>query len=260
MSYQSARVAFVQSRLAFAAAVMLSSLLLVVLFTAPIAAQRAPMRFGVLAGASMNSITDLDGGTLGGLGESAIANKQRAGVQAGVYAVIPITARLSLQPELHYAQKGGKAELTGIDSTLLASYAAEQFTIGFKFAYVDIPILARMDFGSGTWRPFIVAGPAFALRTTCKVSTELAGLSLDASCDEGESLGGDPNPSAESSDPVKKTDISALGGVGISGQLMGRAISAQLRYSQGLTSIATEKFEGFSPRNRGLSFVLGVGF
>lgn len=229
------------------------------LYSNSLCAQRAPIQAGVLAGANLSSVSVLDAGLAAG--EGLIDERRRGGAQAAFYAVIPLTGRFSLQPELHYVQKGGKATVTlPIDEEQLALFADDRMTVGLRLSYVELPLLGRFELGSlAGWRPFLVAGPSFALRVGCKVSTEIGPLSLSGSCDDDGALP-DEEMATESSDPVRTTDVGAVGGIGLQGSLLGRSFSAQLRYTQGLRSIAREEIPGVSPKNRGLALVLGLGF
>ncbi|AMW06239.1 porin family protein [Gemmatimonas phototrophica] len=221
---------------------------------------RGPIRFGFLAGANLSSVSDIDQGLDEGLGNTLLETQHRGGAQAALYATIPITSRFSLQPELHYTQKGGKASFSVEgDPESLALFASDRMTLGLRLSYVEIPALARMDLGSRNWRPFVLAGPSLALRTSCKASTSIGDLSISGSCISESFLPDEDGPTA-GEDPLNKTDVSAIGGVGIAGAFVGRAFSAQLRYSQGLTTIAREATPGVSPKNRGFSLVLGLGF
>lgn len=212
---------------------------------------RVESRYGVLAGASINTITDLDRGLVGDLA-GQLSTRSRIGGQAALYARIPLKGALSLQPELHYTQKGGKVEV----STMPQEFEAIDF--GLKIGYVEIPVLARLDFGSGTWRPFITAGPTIALRTMCKFTAGSGSTSISTSCD-GEDFG-EVEDSELSDDPVRKMDAGASVGAGLAGSLMGRSMFVQLRYNQGLTSIAKDAPSSVTPRNRGFAMVVGLGF
>lgn len=211
---------------------------------------RAESRYGVLAGASITSISDLDGDLAGELG-TQITSKSRAGAQAAFYARLPLKGALSLQPELHYIQKGGMLEVT---STELGNESAE---LGVKFGYLEVPVLLRLDLGSGNWRPFLTAGPTVALRTSCKVSIGFSGTNLNTDCDSGD-LDDEGEGSAE--DPFTKTDVGASAGAGLAGSLMGRSVFVQLRYNQGLRTIAKDTPSTLTPKNRGFSLIVGLGF
>lgn len=244
-------------------AAVLALLLTVSVSTSPVlCAQRAPISVGVLAGANLSKVNLLDASVTAG--NELLSEKSRVGGQAAFYATIPLTGRFALQPELHFTQKGGKASIAlPIDEEELALFADDRMTVGLRLSYLELPVLGRLELGRiGGWRPFIMAGPAFALRVGCSASTEIGPLSLSGSCDDDSALGDSEGGSDETDnpDPVRTTDVSATGGIGLQGSLLGRAFSAQVRYTQGLRSIATENIPGVSPKNRGLALVFGLGF
>jgi hypothetical protein len=220
------------------------------------------LSYGVLAGANLSSVNVADAGLA--TGEDLLRNQRRGGAQVALYATVPLGARFSLQPELHFVQKGGRGSLTlPIDPEQLALYADDEVRVGLRLSYLEVPVLARVDLSrAGRWRPFLMAGPSFALRVGCTVSADVGPIGISGACDDDsvipdEALPTEPN---DSSDPVRTTDVSAIGGIGLQGSLLGRAFSAQVRYTQGLRSIATEKIPGVSPKNRGLALVFGLGF
>jgi hypothetical protein len=225
-------------------------------------AQRAPISVGMLAGANLSRVNLLDASVEAG--EELLSQKSRLGGQAAFYATIPLTRRFALQPELHFTQKGGKASIAlPIDEEELALFDGAEMTVGLRLSYFELPVLGRLELGSiGGWRPFVVAGPSFAVRVGCRATTEIGPVSFSGACDEdgalGDSEGG--GDGVDNPDPVRTTDVTAIGGVGLQGSLLGRAFSAQVRYTQGLRSIATENIPGVSPKNRGVALVFGLGF
>lgn len=224
-----------------------------------VCAQRAPLRGGVMVGASVSSITDLEADFSGDPDLPSVKSRSRTGLQLGVYLMVPVAGRFSVQPELHFTQKGGRSELTLPDMGIPEVPIVGNVSLGYRLAYVELPVLARLDFGRGTWRPFVVAGPSVSLRISCKGTVDAGPVGFSADCDEGVNA---PELSEESNsdDPIKQTDFSAVGGVGITGQLLGRTFTGQLRWSQGLTSVIKDAPPGLSPRNRGLSLLVGLAF
>lgn len=205
------------------------------------------VRVGVLAGANMSTLTDLAGDYAD---QSGLEAKYRAGFQGGVFAQIPVSGRFSLQPEVHYAQKGAKFEGT------FTGDMQSDLGVSLKLAYVDVPILARIDLGNAArLHPFLVLGPSVSIRTGCTVGLSLGGANLDTKCSDG----GDGT--GESFDPVKKSDISGIAGLGLATSWMGRTVSVQARVTQSLRSIANDDTAGgspVSPKNRGVTVVFGL--
>ncbi len=233
-------------------------------FTDSLQAQRAPVRFGILAGANLSSINRVDE-SLSDAGNALLANQRRAGGQAALYATFAVSDRFSLQPELHYIQKGGKATIVlDPDPEALSLLADDRMTLGVRLSYVEIPLLARFDLTSRAraWRPFIIAGPSFSLKTDCQASTEIGTFKLSGSCTNDASLPDDEAGAAAdvNIDPVRDTDFGAIGGLGLQGSLLNRQFSLQVRYMHGLRSIASEQIVNASAKNRGVSLVMGLGF
>jgi hypothetical protein len=209
-------------------------------------------QFGALIGLSSTSITDADLDGVAELGVSA-ETKRRMGFQIGAYLTRQLSGNLSFQPEVHYIQKGAKVDVSISDIEGGAGSSTAEASI--KFAYLEVPLLLRYDMNQGkSVRPFLVAGPAVALRISCNIGLGFEGASLNTDCadaDDGET---------ESDDPFKKFDAGVMVGGGISGTLSARPVSLQVRYSYGLINISTQDADGRSPRNTGISLLFGIGF
>ncbi len=214
------------------------------------AGAQSPVRpqFGALIGASLSSITDTKLAGLDELG-SGIKSRRRVGFQIGAYLTHPLFGAVSVQPELHYIQKGVKLDFDSNDPSFPISGA-----ILLKLAYLEVPVLLRYDVGQGTGvHPFFVAGPSFAYRLACQVGIESPELSADQDCDA------DDGDSTTNDDRLKQFDAGGIVGAGVQGSLAGRTLSAQVRYARGFVTIAKEPSDA-SPRNTGISVIFGIGF
>lgn len=234
-----------RSRLSLGALAALS------LLTVGSADAQAPARpqFGALIGASLSSITDTDFAGLEGETGAGLKTKRRVGFQVGAYLTQPLSGALSVQPELHYIQKGVKLDFDSNDPELPLSGA-----VTLKLAYLEVPVLLRYDVGTGSGvRPFFVAGPSFAYRISCQFGIESTEFSADQDCASDD---GDAN---SEDDPLKKFDAGGIIGAGVQGMFGSRAVSAQVRYSRGFVTIAKDAGDA-SPKNTGLSVIFGIGF
>lgn len=212
---------------------------------------QAPTRpqFGALLGVSSTTITDTDFSGLDGDVSAGLNTKRRMGFQIGAYLTQPLSGALSVQPELHYIQKGAKLDFDVNDPELDLNGS-----VTLKLSYVEVPVLLRYDAGQGSrLRPFVVAGPAFAYRVACTLGIESSEFSADQDCDAAD------DQSSGDDDQFKKFDVGGIVGVGLQGQMGGRALSAQLRYSRGFVNIARDAGDQ-SPRNTGISLLFGIGF
>ena len=201
--------------------------------------------FGVLVGGVAAKVTDVDVGSADLFnGLSTVEN--RYGFQAGVYVNRTFGTMWSLQPELHYIQKG---TVFDVSATPVSG------SLSIDLAYVEVPVLLRADLGTAAWRPFITAGPTIAMRIGCKGTLESGSSTLSVDCDEFEDNG-------TKRDPFETTDFGVNVGAGITGKMGGRSALVQLRYGRGLTSIITDASSSTaakSPKNSVISLVFGFG-
>lgn len=215
-----------------------------ILVHTPLSAQTT---FGVLLGGNAAKFVGVDV-TSSDLFVSTSEIKNRIGLQGGLYLNKRFGSMWSLQPEIHYTQKGTTLDFGGTGQS-----AGE---LGFNFGYAEVPVLLRADFGGEGLHPFIVAGPSIAMRLACSASLSGTGASVDVDCDEFDDNG-------TTRDPFKKTDIGGTVGVGLSGRLLGRAMSAQVRYGRGFTNVLSEDANGSTdtqkPKNSVISLVFGLG-
>lgn len=161
-------------------------------------------------------------------GEDAEGVDSRTAFLVGGFAAFGLSPRFALEPSLLYTQKGGNVEIEDADGTI-------------KLSYIQVPLLARFRFPSGNVTPNLMAGPAVAFRTGCKVSASQGAIEINLDCDDADI-------------PIVKTDFSVLFGVGLEfGRFM---VSA--RYDYGLTEVPSEG-EG-DVFNRTISFVAQYGF
>ena len=196
---------------------------------------------GTLIGANIATISNADRGIASVVG-GAFDKKKRVGLKAGVYLTIPLAGMFSLQPEVFYAQNGVRIESPA--GTNLGSFDVD-------LGYVEVPLLLRIDVAAKSpIHPILLAGASGAYRVQCKLSASTSVSTLAQDC----------NANSGSNDPFKKSDYSVVGGAGLAAKLGGVAASLQLRFSQGLTSIASADTDTTKPKNRALSVLLGFTF
>jgi hypothetical protein len=221
-----------------------------------------PVKFGILAGMSMSDFSE--SGLSGALLESSgVEKRRRKGGQIGAFVTFPLGRYFALQPEMHYVQKGaifefsGDGNFPGEDPEPLP-FSAEAT---LRLAYLEIPLLARLDLGSpdAELRPFLLAGPTLALRAACQYAFEIEDLNAQFECDESDEVGVELE---DSTDPVKKVDYGMMLGGGVAIRIFGLPASLQARYSRSLSSISREVSGVVAPdvRNTTFSFLVGIGF
>jgi len=203
------------------------------LFVASLAVPQASaqgIKLGVKGGVNIADIGGKDADSLG-------STKTKAGFVGGVFAEIMIGDMFAIQPEVLYSQKGIKVEDVGA-------------TAKFKLDYIEVPVLFKVNIpieGSKV-RPSVYAGPAVALKASCKVSGSLGGVSVDVDCDD---------PSIDV--PVKSTDFGVAFGGGIAFDVGGAEVGVDVRYTLGLSKVSDDP-DPFDIKNRVISIMGTVGF
>ncbi|WPR70243.1 porin family protein [Flavobacterium sp. NG2] len=131
---------------------------------------------------------------------------------AGIYATLPISKFIAIQPEVLYSRKG--SELT-YDNVFAAGKAQ------FKLNYIEMPILVKANL---TKNLNIHAGPYFAYL----VDAQVKNISDDGSFDFEDNL---------NNDDFNKFDAGLSAGIGLDFENIG--IGA--RYNYGLTTVGKER-------------------
>ena len=106
------------------------------------------------------SRTDL---ALGG-GGNLLTSRQ--GAITGAYLHFPLHDILAIRPELLFSLKGG--------STVATIAGQGEANIDIELAYIELPVLLRASFPTGSIRPVLFAGPALAIQIGCDFSFDLA--------------------------------------------------------------------------------------
>jgi hypothetical protein len=164
------------------------------------------LTFMVMAGFAVQA-QNTDFGLKGGINlatwsnnGSGAAYQNRLGFNGGLFARVPVTPQLSVQPEVVYSSQGTKYTVGNQEHDL-------------KLNYVNIPVMLQANVGGGLYAE---AGPqiGFLVGTADKV--------------------GDVETDYFTTQDFKKTDVAVGFGLGYSG-LSGFGVDA--RYNLGLTNI-----------------------
>ena len=139
------------------------------------------------------------------------AVKSNTGLQAGLVLNLALNDMFSIQPELLYAQKGFKLEEGDTKLT-------------FKANYLEVPVLAKIAFGSETMQGFVTAGPTIGYWMNGKSE----GTFL------GEDLGSEDY---DFDDTDNRLDLGASVGVGIGYGVGPGILNLDVRYGFGLSSV-----------------------
>lgn len=178
---------------------------------------RRPVAIGVITGASLATIAARD---------YDLRLTYRRGRAAGVFALLPLSSMVTLEPALLYAQKG-------FYSNWASALTSAQ-------DYVQLPLLLRLHAApSHRIAPFVAAGPAVAYLTRCQLSTGAGAFRGRQSC----------APNA-----YHRLDVGAIADGGVALALGRPRLALRARYEWGLRSIAPEAMG----RRRTLSYLAGL--
>jgi outer membrane protein with beta-barrel domain len=167
---------------------------------------------------------------LGG-GGSLLTSRQ--GAITGVYLQFPLNDVFAIRPELLFSLKGG--------STVATIGSEGEQNIDIELAYIELPVLFRVSFPTGSVRPVLFGGPAMAIQVGCDFSFS----------DSVRSTCGQDNLSI-----VRGWDFGLVGGGGVEKRLRRAIIALEARYTAGMRSIV----EGVDLKNRAFGLVFAVTF
>ncbi len=156
--------------------------------------------FGVKGGFNMSNLY--------GSGDDVNDNNILYGFNAGVYATLPISDFVAIQPEVLFTTKGAKLEYSG-----LVDGDAK-----FKLNYIEVPLLVRVNI---TKNFNIHAGGYASYLVSSKVKGD-GDISFDQEIDR---------------DDLNKFDAGIAAGVGVDFD----PISIGVRYNYGLTTVGKER-------------------
>ena len=176
------------------------------------------------------SRTDL---ALGGAGNLLTS---RQGAITGVYLQFPLHDVFAIRPELLFSLKGG--------STVATIAGQGDANIDIELAYIELPVLFRVSFPTGSIRPVIFGGPAVAIQIGCDFSFDFGSDSVRSTCGQN------------NLNTVRGWDFGLAGGGGVEKRLRRATIALEARYTAGTRSI----LEGVELKNRAFGLVLAVTF
>ena len=190
------------------------------------AAAQRPFRVGIIGGYNM---ANLDGDGI----EDA---DSRSGFDIGGLVQIPMGEMITIQPEVHYSQRGASFEEEGVGAEIALDY-------------IHVPVLLRagVPLAEGFDFDFIV-GPSFAFEMGCEIEPE-EGDSFD--CDD-DALGGEFDR--------KSTSIGIIGGGSFAWAAGPGDLLVDVRYDWGLTNISDSDADDSDVKNTALQFLIGYAF
>ena len=200
-----------------------------------------PIQFGVRAGVSAagmrgNAVDNLSG--LLDFAKDKITTTDRTGFYAGVFAGIPISKNISVEPGLLYTQKGyllnGELGIKGVE------FLGANARMRLQNDYLDIPLLLKVNAGGLQ----IFGGPQFSylLSSNLRTTASVLGFNL-------------LNKNIDAINQFNRTDVALTGGIGYN---LTEKININAAYDYGLQKI--DKNQNVAAYNRGFKLGLSVGF
>jgi hypothetical protein len=169
-------------------------------------------------------------------GPDAAGIRARQGAVTGVYLTAPLGRILSIRPELLFALKGGRTEVSLRDGSAA--------TLDIDLAYIEVPLLARVTLPTGRIRPVFFGGPTTGFRIGCDLQVILATETVRSTCDSAGVV------------LFRTFDYGVVGGGGIEFGWAQSALSLEARYTSGIRSVV----DGASVRNRVFDLTLALTF
>ena len=179
--------------------------------------------FGPRVGATFSKISLSDGED----DEMEDEFKYNPGLQFGAVANFAVSELVSIQPELLFIQKGFKMG----DSDAY---------IKGKSNYIEVPVLAKISFGSEQVKGFVTGGPTAGYLVSGKSSIKFGDNEV--------------NTDYEFEDEDNRMEFGASFGVGLAYGLGAGALNLDVRYGFGLTNL----YEVESGESKSKNRVLGV--
>jgi len=133
--------------------------------------QDSPMKFGVRGGLNLANTNE---GTPEG-----VDKKMRTTFGVGGVLEYCVSPMFAIQVNALYNMKGVKFK--GTESVMGQSY---EFEGAGKYTYLSIPIFAKVPFGQGTTRPYIILGPEIGILLSAKAWAKVSGVSADTDVKE----------------------------------------------------------------------------
>lgn len=185
------------------------------------AAAQRPVRFGIIGGANVS----------GAWGDDAEDFDTKTGFDVGALVQIPLGVVATLQPEVHYTQKGYSRGVVGGENEVSRDY-------------IQVPVLLRA--GVPLAEGFDVDlqfGPSFGFLLSCDSETQTGGATTNIDCKESS----------------QNLDWGIIAGGSFSWAAGAGDVLLDVRYDLGLTEVSD--LEGAQDiKNTNFQFLLGYAF
>ncbi|MBA3894355.1 MAG: PorT family protein [Gemmatimonadales bacterium] len=171
-------------------------------------------------------------------GENSNLVQSRQGAVTGVYLHLPVGPVVSVRPEVLFSLKGGRTLFLIAGSTTIAE-------LDLELAYLELPILARIGWPRGRFRPVVFGGPSAGLQIGCDILSILPDRTSRATCGQPEAR------------QVREWDFGYIAGGALEMHLPRTTLALQGRYSAGFRSVLEGNVD---LKNRNMAVLFGLTF
>ncbi len=176
---------------------------------------------------------------------SGATTSMHAGFLAGVQYEYWLDDMWSLGVQVLYDQKGVHEDINNVVDFVGTG------KVDLTLNYLEIPVLAKVSFGTGSLRPYVFAGPSvgFYLSNKAHLNETFEGQTLDTT----ETI---PDSS------INSTDFSIVGGAGVSLKLgSGQVLFVDAAYALGLVNIShNQPGDNTAVKSRDIRLAAGILF
>ena len=199
-------------------------------------------------------------GVIGGLNLANISFDPAAGSSpsratafgAGGVVQFRLAENVALQLEPMYLQKGARQEGSfefGFDDTGSDSSLSFNVDVKAKLNYLELPVMLKLEIGTGSTRPYVMAGPTIGYRLSAKETGSVSGPGFNEQIDE------------DVKDLTKSMDFGLGFGAGVNFPAGRNTVFVQGRYALGLANINNDPEDTETKlKTNGLQVMAGVAF
>jgi hypothetical protein len=202
---------------------------------------QTPISFGVRGGVLSSGITGDASNNLTNLlsfTNGSVTPKNSIGYYGGVYATIPVSDMISLEPGISYAQKG--YELDGSLNIKGLGFLGANAKAKLQTQYIDLPVVLKVNTGA----LYVFAGPQFSYLSKANLNSTAGVLGINLL-----------NNNMDVTNQFNRWDVAITGGLGYT---LTKGISLTASYDYGLSKIdANQSTKAY---NTALKFGIGVSF
>ena len=179
-----------------------------------------------------------------------MVSSEETGFTAGAYLSFALSDRLSVQPELGYAEKANGLVRIQLTQEAGRTVISEQRVVP-SMGYFDLLVVAKLRVSVFGLPMHLEAGPSASFRVVCGDTVPRRRFDFDT---------GEPLPDddvAADCDGVKRTDVALVTGIGFDISIFGIPITLDVRDHYGLVAIIPAD-RGI--KNRSATFTVSVQF